>query len=79
MCLGVPHRVIRRLDADTVLVQVGGGVQRCFTGLVEDVREGDWLLVHAGFALQRIGDAEARANLDLVARLLRDDGEGAPS
>lgn len=79
MCLGVPHRVIRRLDADTVLVQVGGGTQRCFTGLVEDVREGDWLLVHAGFAVQRIGEREARANLELIEQLLPDADEEAPS
>ena len=70
MCLGIPYEVIDVVDRDTCHVRVGSGAQPCFTGLVDPVTAGDWLLVHAGFALRRIEPADARANLDLIRRAL---------
>ena len=77
MCLGIPYQVVDVEDGDSCRVRVGSGTQPCFTGLVEPVAPGDWLLVHAGFALSRIDPAEARANLDLIRRALAI--EAAPS
>ncbi len=70
MCLGIPYEVLEVLDRDTCHVRVGTGAQPCFTGLVDPVAPGDWLLVHAGFALRRIEPEDARANLDLIRRAL---------
>ena len=70
MCLGIPYEVLDVLDRDTCRIRIGTGAQACFTGLVEPVAPGDWLLVHAGFALRRIDPADARANLELIRRAL---------
>ncbi|MEJ2287166.1 MAG: HypC/HybG/HupF family hydrogenase formation chaperone [Deinococcales bacterium] len=70
MCLGIPYEVLDVLDRDTCRIRIGTGAQACFTGLVDPVAPGDWLLVHAGFALRRIDPADARANLELIRRAL---------
>ena len=66
MCLGIPYEVIEVLEDDTVLVRVGSGTHTCFSGLVSNVKEGDWLVVHAGFAIEKITPEDARANLELI-------------
>jgi len=68
MCLGIACEVVEIEDRDTCLLRLGTGVQRCFTGLVEPLRPGDWVLMHAGFAVQRMSAEDARANLELVYR-----------
>lgn len=70
MCLGVPHEVVEVLDEDHCLIRLGGSTQRCFIGLVEDLAKGDWVVVHAGFAIDKIPRTEAIANLKLIARYL---------
>jgi hydrogenase expression/formation protein HypC len=70
MCLAIPHEVVDVLDADRCLIRLGGATQPCFIGLVEDVRVGDWVVVHAGFAIDKIDPEDAAANLDLLAQVL---------
>ncbi|MBH0118895.1 HypC/HybG/HupF family hydrogenase formation chaperone [Rhodococcus sp. NPDC003382] len=73
MCLGIPGRIVDILDADQDLAKVDvNGVQRAIsirllagTGL----QVGDWVLVHVGFAMSRIDEAEARMTLDQVRRM----------
>ncbi len=76
MCLGIPYEVLDVLDRDTCHIRIGTGAQPCFTGLVDPVEPGDWLLVHAGFALRRIDPADARANLELIHRALETGAAG---
>jgi hydrogenase expression/formation protein HypC len=75
VCLAVPGRIEARVDADGLrLARVDfGGVRKqiCLETLPE-ARPGDWVLVHAGFALQLLDAGAARE----VARLLSDAAEG---
>jgi hydrogenase expression/formation protein HypC len=71
MCLGVPHQVIEVIDPDTALVRIGSGVQRCFVGLLEPLQIGDWVVVHAGLAIEHIAPDDARKNLDLIRQLIQ--------
>jgi hydrogenase expression/formation protein HypC len=68
MCLGELAEVIEVRAADTVAVATEAGRRSIVSTLVleEPVRTGDWLLVHAGFALGRLTAAEA-----LEARRIR--------
>jgi len=69
MCLGVPGRV-EELDpaAASAVVDVEGARRSVCTLLLgDDVGPGDWVLVHVGFAMARIDEAEATATLDLLA------------
>ncbi|MFO7251070.1 MAG: HypC/HybG/HupF family hydrogenase formation chaperone [Actinomycetes bacterium] len=80
MCFGLPGRLIEAADADTglALVDVGGLPRPVNMALLaaDPPGPGDWVLVHAGFALSRLAEDDARAVLDLMASV--DDGDVAP-
>jgi hydrogenase expression/formation protein HypC len=69
MCLGIPGRIVEILDEDLMLAkaEVGGVRRNISIGLVHDdgdrVEIGDWVLIHVGFALSKIDEAEAQSNL----------------
>ncbi|MDR0960477.1 MAG: HypC/HybG/HupF family hydrogenase formation chaperone [Propionibacteriaceae bacterium] len=73
MCLGVPAEVIDIVDEGEHLAKVDvGGVRRVIsTALLTDrpVATGDWVLVHVGFAMSYIDEAEAAATLDQIQKL----------
>jgi hydrogenase expression/formation protein HypC len=76
MCLGVPGRVVAIDREDDVLmgkVDFGGVAKRVCLEHVPEARPGDYVLVHVGFALSRIDEAEARRVFELLATL---DGLG---
>ncbi len=63
MCLGIPGRVIGATEhPDLVLVDVFGVERRINTGLLEGetVVPGDWVLIHVGFVLSKLGQDEVR-------------------
>jgi hydrogenase expression/formation protein HypC len=70
MCLGIPYEVVEVLKDDKVLVRVGSGTHTCFSGLVSNVKEGDWLVVHAGFAIEKITPEDARVNLEFIRQTI---------
>jgi hydrogenase expression/formation protein HypC len=67
MCLGIPGEVIEFLPDQPDLARVNvSGVRRVINvGLLTDekVEPGDWVLIHVGFALSKIDEAEAAAAL----------------
>ncbi|WP_113702734.1 HypC/HybG/HupF family hydrogenase formation chaperone [Nonomuraea lactucae] len=73
MCLGIPGELIAADDdnPDLAVVDVGGVRRRINVGLLveEDLRAGDWVLVHVGFALSKISESEAQAVLDYLEGL----------
>lgn len=70
MCLGIPGELISFGDdpPDLATVQVSGVRRRVNIGLLErdELRPGDWVLVHVGFALSKISESEARATLEFL-------------
>ncbi|MEA5153756.1 HypC/HybG/HupF family hydrogenase formation chaperone [Raineyella sp.] len=73
MCLGVPAEVIAIPDPGEPRARVAiSGVERTVaTDLLadEELRPGDWVLVHVGFALSRIDAEEAAITLEQISRL----------
>jgi hydrogenase expression/formation protein HypC len=65
MCLAVPVRVAVLLDGQWVEIEVGGIRSRVSTALVDEVEVGDYLIVHAGFAITRLNVEEAEKTLAL--------------
>ena len=59
MCLAVPARIIE-LEADKAVVDAMGNRFKANTFLLENVKIGDIVLVHAGFAIATVDEAEAR-------------------
>ena len=75
MCLGIPGRIVELLDADLQLAkaEVSGVRRNINIGLVhhdeEAVQVGDWVLIHVGFAMSKIDEAEAQSNLRALAEI----------
>lgn len=64
MCLAIPGKVVEILDDKRAIVDYGGTRREANTIYVKPVL-GDWVVVHAGFALQILDEEEARETLDL--------------
>jgi len=69
MCLAIPARVVETIDAETALVDLAGVKKAVSLALVEDVAVGDYVIVHVGFALQKLDAAEAERTLALFAEM----------
>lgn len=76
MCLGVPMRVIHREGTDAIAEL--DGVQRpaSLLLLAEEVAIGDYLIVHAGFAIARLDPDEAAKTLALLRKLSGEETTG---
>ncbi|MDR1710722.1 MAG: HypC/HybG/HupF family hydrogenase formation chaperone [Propionibacteriaceae bacterium] len=71
MCLGIPGEVVELLGEDLATVAVNGVKRDISIGLLDGVKVGDWVLVHVGFALSAIDEAEATETLDQIKKLGR--------
>jgi hydrogenase expression/formation protein HypC len=68
MCLAVPMRLIE-IREDRGVAEVGGMKREIGLQLLENPAVGDYVLVHAGFAIQKVDEAEARKTLALFREL----------
>jgi hydrogenase expression/formation protein HypC len=73
MCLGVPGRVVEVHDDRGLAMGVVdfGGVRRevCLAYIADEVQPGDYALVHVGFAISRIDEAEARRTFEALREM----------
>lgn len=72
MCLAVPGRVVSidgTSDPLTGLIDFGGVQKQACLEYVSDVRVGEYVIVHVGFALQRLDEESALASLKLFEEL----------
>ena len=82
MCLGIPGRVIETYREHGVLmgkVEFGGVFKRVCMEHVPAVRPGDYVLVHVGFALNTIDEAEARRVFEFLDEMKQLDELKVPS
>lgn len=63
MCLAIPGQIRSLINEETALVDIGGVAKEVDIELIEDPVPGDWVIVHVGFALNRIDEEEARRTL----------------
>lgn len=68
MCLAIPAKVIA-INKDMGTVDMDGTQRDISLLLLQDTQIGDYVIVHAGFAIHRIDEEEARASLDLLRQL----------
>ena len=67
MCLALPARVVELLPESEGLIDIGGVRKRISLELVADVQPGDYVIVHVGYALQKLDPDEAAKTLALFA------------
>lgn len=69
MCLAVPVKVVAILDDQWVEIDMGGIRSRVSIALVDRVALGDYLIVHAGYAITRLDVEEAEKSLALFEQI----------
>lgn len=68
MCLSVPAEVLE-IEGQRATVSVGGATYYAGLHLVEDVQVGDYILLHSGYAIQKIDPEEAQETLELLREM----------
>jgi len=65
MCLAIPVKVEKILADDTAIVDIGGVKKEISVALIEDLAIGDYVIMHVGYALNKIDPDEAIKTLAL--------------
>lgn len=68
MCLSVPGKVVE-IQNNMAKVEVGGLVRDVSMDICPDAAVGDYVLIHAGFAIQKLDEKEALETLDLLRKM----------
>ena len=71
MCLAVPM-LLRRVDGRMGVAELDGVERQVALHLLEDPRAGDYVLIHAGFALRKVDREEAEETLEILRKLVRE-------
>jgi hydrogenase expression/formation protein HypC len=75
MCLAIPSRVVEVDEVSkTAIVETFGVKRKVSTMLLnEPLKEGDWVLVHVGFAMEKVDEEEANKTLELFKQLFPEE------
>jgi hydrogenase expression/formation protein HypC len=68
MCLSIPAKIVS-IDGNMAEVSAGGAIFRAGLQMIEDARVGDYILLHAGFAIQKINEKEAEETIRLFEEM----------
>jgi hydrogenase expression/formation protein HypC len=68
MCLSVPGKIVR-IKKNMARVDVGGTLRDISLDLCPEVSIGEYVLIHAGFAIQTVNEEEAKETLDLLRKM----------
>lgn len=76
MCLAVPTQIVEVLGGGLARCDLNGVKKEINVSLIDDPQVGDWVIVHVGFALNRIDEVQAQETLKMLASLT--DSGGTP-
>ncbi|MBS7246979.1 MAG: HypC/HybG/HupF family hydrogenase formation chaperone [Candidatus Jordarchaeales archaeon] len=65
MCLGVPAKVLE-IHGEKALVDFGGVTREAFITLLDDVKIGDYVMIHTGYAIEKLKPEEAEEILKML-------------
>ena len=69
MCLGVPMQV-KTIDNDMAICEIDGVQREASLMMIDDVNIGDYVLIHAGFAIEKVDEDEAQLTLKALREAL---------
>lgn len=69
MCLGVPMQV-KAIEKDMAVCEIDGVQREASLMMIDDVQVGDYVLIHAGFAIEKIDEQEANLTLQALREAL---------
>ncbi len=73
MCLAIPMQIVS-IDGETAICEIDGVKREASLMMVEDVQVGDFVLIHAGFAMEKLDQTDAEATLALFRQILAEGG-----
>ncbi|MBI5029203.1 MAG: HypC/HybG/HupF family hydrogenase formation chaperone [Chloroflexi bacterium] len=82
MCLGVPGKVVEIYEAGGLKmgkVDFGGVTREACLAYVPDIQVGEYTVIHVGFAINRLDEAEAQESLALLQEIINLEDELGPS
>jgi len=68
MCLSILARIVS-VNGSIAEVTAGGTIFKAGLQMIENAKEGDYILLHAGFAIQKISEKEAEETLKLLKEM----------
>ena len=68
MCLGVPVK-IKKIEGNTAIATASGVEKKIGIELTPDAKVGDYVLLHAGFAIEKISEQDAKETLKLLEEM----------
>jgi hydrogenase expression/formation protein HypC len=68
MCLSIPAKIVS-IDGDMADVSIGGTIFKAGLHMIENPEIGDYILLHAGFAIQKISGQEAEETLRILREM----------
>lgn len=68
MCLSIPAKIIS-IEGTMARVSAGGAIFSAGLHMIENANVGDYILLHAGFAIQKISEKEAKETLRLLEEM----------
>lgn len=74
MCLSVPAK-IESINDETACVSIGGVILKVGLQLIDNPEIGEYVLIHSGFAIQKISEADAKETIRLLRELAEIDQE----
>jgi hydrogenase expression/formation protein HypC len=72
MCLGIPAKVTQIESSGEGKVDYLGTKVKVNFSLLEDIQIGDWVIVHAGFAISKLDEEDAQETLSLLREIAKD-------
>lgn len=69
MCLGIPGKILE-IKGTTARVDVAGTKKDASLKLMEGVGVGDYVIIHAGFAIEKVDEDKARETLSLIDEVM---------
>jgi len=65
MCIGIPVKILS-IDGNIGIAEYGGVKRKIGLQLLDDIKIGDWVILHAGFAISKLDEQQAKETLELL-------------
>jgi hydrogenase expression/formation protein HypC len=72
MCLAIPTKILS-IQGDNATIELGGMRRDVSLMLLEEASVGDWVIIHAGFAIEKLSEEDAQQTLALIRDIMEAD------
>lgn len=67
MCLAIPTKVVKILEKERAIVNLGGVQKEISLSLLDGIKEGDYVVIHVGYAIAHLDESEAQKTLSILS------------